>query len=707
MRDYRKEQFISRFKNANISRAEAERKYKLKVEEDEETQRRIFEAMNSRAVQEALQSGGASAAVGGTTESFQVTGDNILIFFQSETTGTFQVISFNYTDNKISGPTDLGIDYNEQTLYSSQIITGKGSMVYGEGSNKIWYAFLDVNGNIIESETLEYLVDYDDWGSHDPEGIALAFYHIKDDILYLRWWNSANTNINKCEIEGIGGNFFIGQTSFDGAMADGTINGRDNNNRFWSFLPNGEFYEITDAVEAPEGFYRSRFATYNHGNFYFTLYRDDATDYFSTVRIIDNKGVILQEIDLTGTHNFGNHNYGFYGDNKVFLRLWDGDIDVPYYYVVYNGNTDTVITKESARGNAFAGHLTYNNSYGYGWQDVADRLTCGDVIVFAPDDGGDVGYDNKMDGYYGVKFHALIGDADEFVDYIHTNDGVEEFRYLTDLIYAGYPSFLVKQEDSAFLKIMIIKPSGAAFYATNINYSNIQDSSLSGYALGENIYIEAYDTDENWNSFKTYTKEGALIDLLDIDADEWDLNGSSLYLIDNVRSYYNIDGEFVQLDDRYFNWNTVDSCVSTTDNNKRYPNFFAYGEGGGSSNQGVIISPLGAFEVTLADSSGQDWSSWMTPNYAIWLAKNNEGIYTISVYGLDGTLLQETNLGISSSPNSSIVGDRVWLALDVDGIRKMWMINGSEIQYNETITSDEANNYLYREPNDWVWDDCD
>jgi hypothetical protein len=146
--------------------------------------------------------------------------------------------------------------------------------------------------------------------------------------------------------------------------------------------------------------------------------------------------------------------------------------------------------------------------------------------------------------------------------------------------------------------------------------------------------------------------------------------------------------------------------VSTTDNNKRYPNFFAYGEGYASSTPGVIISPLGAFEVTLADSSSSNWSAWMTPNYAVWLAQGLDEDYTISVYGLDGTLLQETNLGISSNPNNEVIGDRVWLSLDVDGIRKMWMINGSEIQYNETITSDEANSYLYLESNDWQWDDC-
>ena len=88
MRDYRKEQFISRFKDANISRTEAERKYKLKVEEEEELQRRMFEAMNSQAVQEALEAGGASAAVGGTTESFQLVGNNHFIYFRSFTCRT-------------------------------------------------------------------------------------------------------------------------------------------------------------------------------------------------------------------------------------------------------------------------------------------------------------------------------------------------------------------------------------------------------------------------------------------------------------------------------------------------------------------------------------------------------------------------------------------------------------------------------------------
>lgn len=707
MRDYRKEQFISRFQNANISRAEAERKYKLQRDEEEELERRrIFEAMNSRAVQEALQAGGASAAVGGTTESFQMVGDNILIYFQSQTTGTYQVISFNYTDNKIYGPTDLGINYADQGIYWSGMITGKGSLVFGEGSNKTWYAFLDVNANIIDSAILEYGVDYDGWNMYDEEGRTLSWYHTKDDILYLKWWNSTSSTINTCQIEGIGGDFWLGETSFDDAMADGTINGRDNNNRYWSFLPNGEFYDITDSVLAPEGFYRARYATYSYGNFYFQLYRDDSTDDYTNIRIIDNKGVILQDIDLTGTHSFGNYNYGFYGDNKVFFRFWNYSDAVPYYYVVYNGKTNTVITKESARTSDFQGHLTFYNSYGTGYQDVANRLVGGDSIVFAPDDGGDVGYDGNMDGYYKIKFHALIGDADEFVDYIHTNDGVETFRYRTDIIYAGYPSFLVKQEDSVYLKIMIFKPSGAEFHTTNLNYSYIGSGNLYGNTLGDNVYIEAYDTDESWWSFRTYTKDGTLIDSLNINADEWDLNGSSLYLFDNTRSYYNVNGEFNQLNDRYFHWNTVDSCVSTTDNNKYYPNFFAYGEGYANSTPGVIISPLGAFEVTLADSNSGNWNSWMTPNYAVWLAKNGENIYTVSVYGLDGTLLQETNLGVDTISNNDVIGDRVWLASHIDGVYKMWMINGGEIQYNETITSSEANEYLYREANDWAYDNC-
>lgn len=58
MRDYRKEQFINRFKNSNISRTEAERKYKLKIEEDKELERkRVFEAINSFIMHEVLQAG--------------------------------------------------------------------------------------------------------------------------------------------------------------------------------------------------------------------------------------------------------------------------------------------------------------------------------------------------------------------------------------------------------------------------------------------------------------------------------------------------------------------------------------------------------------------------------------------------------------------------------------------------------------------------
>jgi hypothetical protein len=704
MRDYRKEQFISRFKNANISRTEAERKYKLKVEEEEELQRRMFEAMNSQAVQEALEAGGTSAAVGGTTESFQVVGENILIYFKSETTSTYQVVAFNYTDNKISGPTDLGIE-STANLYSSNIITGKGSLVYGEGSDYVWYAFLDVNGSIIEQNSIS---NSQDWSSYDIEGKALGFYHINDNILYLKWWTGQSAKINSCEFDCNGG-FNLGETSYDGAMEDNTINGQDNYGRYWSFLPNGEFYNINDAVR-DGGTAVNRFSTYNHCNFYGIVYRD--VDYYYTgIRIIDNKGVVLQDIDTTN-YIFDDYNYGYYGENRFWIRLYnDSDVDVPNYYIVYNGNTDTVITKEDPRGSNFEGGINFRKDYGGGYQDVANRITNGNVIIFAPDDGADLGYDSIMDGYYYVKFHALIGDSDEFVTYEHTNDGVESFKYKTDLMYAGNPAFAIKQEDSDFVKLLVFKSTGVEFHETGINYNYIDGGSFDAITFGDNIWLSMFDTDESRWTSRIYDENGTLLDQLNVTGSlNWEINGSSAIVqAGTADAFYTVSAEtpeFVQTASYYIHWDSVDNCVYS-ENGEDYANFFAYGEGWGVSTPAVIVSANGtSSEISLADSRGENWSSWMTPNYAIWLAKNVEGYWTISVYSLDGTLLQHTNLGVESIENTNIVGDRVRIGVYVNEAYRMWMVNGSEIQYTDIISASEQDNYLYSESNDWPFDDC-
>ncbi len=708
MRDYRKEQFLNRFKNSNISRAEAERKYKLKIEEEEELERRrIFEAMNSQALQEALQAGGASAAVGGTTESYQVAGENVLVFFRSQTTSTYQVLAFNYTDNKISGPTDLGIE-SSADLNNNLIISGKGSLVYGEGpgSTYLWYAFLDINGAIIEQETV---YDTDGWGTNDPEGNAVSIYYIKNDTAYLKWWTSNSSSINSCEIPDCNGSLSMGNTSHDDSMEDGTINGRDGNLNRWSFLPNGEFYNITEAINSG-GERVERYATYSHGNFYAILYSNPGEDYYTALRFLTNKGVILQTVDLTASYNFTDYSTGFYGDNKFYIDLSaEGDLNVPHYYIVYNGNTDTVITKEDPRGVNFNGDTRYSLSYEGGYQNDAERLTNGDVIIFSPDDGSDLGYDDNFNGYYYIKFHALIGNSDEFVTYEHTNDGVDEFRYKADLSYAGNPAFIVKQEDSSFVKIMTLKQTGAEFHLTDINYADAQGGNLNIAELGDNIWIESFNTNTNEWNFRIYTKEGVLIDSLNLAGTiNWDLTGSSVLIRDqsNNQTYYSTDGNFNMIDADYFNTNTIDTCVYSEDGSN-YSNFFAYGEGYTSSTPGIIISKNGVSpEITLADSSYGNWSGRITPNYAVWFAQNSSGIYTISVYALDGTLLQHTNLGVGSYDNFNTVGDRVYFTANVEGYYRTWMINGSEVQYVDSITESEANDYNFREFNDWPYDDC-
>ena len=708
MRDYRKEQFISRFKNSNINRTEAERKYKLKVEEEEELERRrIFEAMNSRAVQEALQAGGASAAVGGSTESYQLVGENILVYFRSQTTSTYQVLAFNYADNKISGPTDLGIE-SSASINDSHIITGKGSLVYGEGpvESYIWYAFLDINGAIIEQDTV---YTNEGWGTNDPEGNAVAIYYIQNDTAHVKWWTGNSSSINSCEIPDCNGSLNMGNTSHDDSMEDGTINGMDGNLNRWSFLPNGEFYNITEAINSG-GERVERYATYSHGNFYAILYSNPGEDYYTALRFLTNKGVILQTMDLTASYNFTEYSTGFYGDNKFYIDLHsESDLDVPHYYVVYNGNTDTIITKEDPRGINFNGDTRYSIEYEGGYQKSAERLTNGDVIVFSPDDGSDLGFDGKFNRYHYIKFHALIGNSNEFVTYEHANDGEEEFKYRADLSYAGNPAFIVKQEDSNFVKIMTLKQTGADFHLTDINYSDARDGDLEIHEIGDNIWIQSFNNDTNERNFRTYTKEGVLIDSLNLSGSlDWNRSGSSVWIIDhsNDQTYYSTDGNFNMLDADYFNSNDIDSCVHSEDGSY-YSNIFAYGEGYLESTPGIIISKNGVSpEITLADSRYGDWSGRITPNYAIWLAKNIGGTYTISVYSLNGTLLLHTDLGVESYNNFNTVGDRVYFTSYVGDHFRTWMIKGSQIQYVDAITEAEANDYTL-EYNDWVYDDCD
>lgn len=705
MRDYRKEQFIGRFKNANISRTEAERKYKLKIEEEEELERRrIFEAMNAQAVQQALQSGGAVATGGTTIDNYSLLSDNILIYFKSETTSTYQVISFNYTDNKISGPTDLGIDSSWE-FYSSHMIQGKGSLAYGVGGDNLWYAFLDVNANIIESEIV---ANPTQWDTNNNDGIGVSVDYTIDGITTLKWWTGDTPTINSHQItcDSITMNWF----GNDDALSDSTLNGRDNNLNYWSFLTNGEVYNITDVVTGG-GYAIESARIYAYGDFYQVLY-EDVSGIYTNLRIISNKGVVLQDVDLTG-EIYTRYNRGFYGNNKYYIRLSNNsDYSIPYYFIVYNGNTDTVITRIEPRGNNFYGGIVYRIEYNPGYQNDAKRDTYGDYIIFSTDDGAGAGYDGKMDTYTYVKFFALIGDSTEFIEYDHENDGEEIFKYRTDRISANYPSFVIKQEDSTYAKLMVFKPTGVEFHLTDIVYSEAENLGVS--EIGDHIWIQ-YDNSAS-QFIKVYSTSGVLIDSLEttINNTNWDYRGETALVRDTSqgRSWYfgGVSGdttpEFIETDSYLFNVETIDSCLNVTDGSE-YSNFFAYGEGYQSETPAIIIGKdTVSEEITLSDSSSGNYSSWITPNYAVWLARPYDGNYLISVYALDGTLLQQTDLGITSTSNTYAIGDRILITSIVDEKYKMWMIKGSEIQYNESITESEYNNWLYTQSNDWNWNDC-
>ena len=159
----------------------------------------------------------------------------------------------------------------------------------------------------------------------------------------------------------------IGSNDWDNGMIDGTAVVEINYDTYTSYrlMNYDDCIEIYNDTSA--GLYSIRVDVQSYSNFGSIVVYNNDSNYYESIKIFNNKGILLQDIDLTTDLNYTdmyNGNPIFYGINQASFILWTNSDSDDYLLFNFNGDTKTLFTQNITRGYNYRNiDLDYDTAY--------------------------------------------------------------------------------------------------------------------------------------------------------------------------------------------------------------------------------------------------------------------------------------------------------------------------------------------------------
>ncbi len=680
-----KNQFYENLRKQKIQEQEIQRKWRAIAEEKEFYERMMmFEAARGSS------SAVASGAGGGGGSVSTITGSAGLYAYVDAATSEWKMFVVDFSASTISPDISTGLfSPSAYVDYDNRICQNAGfTMVFYDPDSAAAYCyFIDLSGNIIDS-----ISTGGGYAVSDVDGIGTVFIDY-DPTTIIKIFNgttvttySTNESVN-----------WIDTSSFNGeSTQDFTVplyfsmnSGPD---KLFLAKSNGNLIEVSSLLNPTDTYYAYAptssfmcFLGYN-GSFYTDL------------KITDQDGNILHDIDLTPYTVNQFSDFSMCGGNKFIACLYNGgDTNVDYRIIHYNGNTGVLDNISHNRSNYTSVYSFY--SYITAWSSAVWERT-NMVIGFANFPGGGGLFESYVDY---LDYVYSIGDGPLNVVTI-TDDSTIETYLGFSTISSKNPLFLY-YDSGTYIKYGILTSGGtvstgdtAQEYA-DPDYDSwssdyTRDYSVIYFTRSSNRIYEVYSSSKiasKTTSPSTYTDgvSGSTYVILDNAGNSFYISPSG---ITDISSYYDNSGG-METDTRYGMRDGVEYGYSIVW--KEEPN---------SPSGFLIVKPDGSSvnSPSIPDTS-DTWSVYYGESIVSYRYKDEvTGNWIFNIYDLNtGSLLQSLDTGYTSYYTSNRYGDRIDVGFNPSGnIYEYYFITRNGI-LSKTIEATNTN----RAYNDTYWAD--
>jgi len=398
---------------------------------------------------------------------------------------------------------DLNIDYSGWYMNDLYPLTNSGYAYYFEndnaGSNFWWVVFADSAGNVIG----DYQAYTD--GDYDYNDTAGKY------VYFLDYYNGITKYFDGQEVYTItvdpSYQYFEFNTGWDGVTSNNNLIGEIYNytaNTVTTYIiSSGDtLTQIGSTFNTND--YNWEINTYFSGNFIPYWKYNQGTNEFDSFDVYSEDGMLLQSYNLSGL-SYTNNYYAFYGDNKFVISFWNnGDINIEYLFLHYDGNTDVLNSTTHARGVNYE-YLTLNSQTNFFPNNGGSESF---IYTLAQNNGSnDVGtVVNYCDFIY-----MLSGDTD-FRTVIFQNSGTgnktvnEYFSVSNDL------NTLCDRGDG-LVSVLSLTQTGITYNSTNIPMSG-NPNYWNSYTVGNGTVFVILDDNNHIQTTLCYVKEnGSMFDI--------------------------------------------------------------------------------------------------------------------------------------------------------------------------------------------------
>lgn len=676
-----KNQFYENLRKQKIQEQEIQRKWRAIAEEKEFYERMMmFEAARGSS------SAVASGAGGGGGSVSTITGSAGLYAYVDAATSEWKMFVVDFSAGTISSDISTGLfspsAYVDYDYYVCQN-AGFTMVFYDSDSAAAYCYFIDLSGNIIDSISTGGGYDVS-----DVDGIGTVFIDY-DPTTIIKIFNgttvttySTNESVN-----------WIDTGSYNGeSTQDFTIPLRFNMNsgpdKLFLAKSNGNLIEVSSLLNPTDTYYV--FAPASS----FMCFMGYDGSFYTDLKITDQDGNILHDIDLTPYTVNQFSDFSMCGGNKFILCLYNaGDTNVDYRIIHYNGNTGVLDNISHNRSN-------YTNFYSYyanitAWSSSEWERT-NIVMGFVNFSGGSGTFESYAD----------------YLDYVYSiGDGPLNVLTITDNsnIEAAFPSTLSSKnplflyyDSGTYIKYGILTSGGtlstgdtAQEYADpDYDYWSsdyTRDYSVIHFTRNSNRIYEVYSSSKiasKTTSPSTYTDgvSGSTYVILDNAGNSFYISPSG---ITDISSYTDSAGG-METDTRYGMRDGIEYGYSIVW--KREPN---------SPSGFLIVKPDGSSvnSPSIPDTS-DTWSVYYGESIVSYRYKDEvTGNWIFNIYDLNtGSLLQSLDTGYTSYYTSNRYGDRIDVWFNPSGnIYEYYFItrNGILSKTIEATNTDRAYNDTY------------
>lgn len=621
-----------------------------------------------------------------------ITGNQSGIFFATlDGEANYFYYVLDYNSSQIIGPVDTGLATSEWGIDNIYPFTEKGYVIF-------------FNNDADPLTTIQtYKVDNGTVNVTMSTTASTQSYN--RDILDGRWFYYDDRENNFLYY---GDSEFSGNTSYSGSQ---TINVNNN----WDDTTKNSYFSYTlgdsntgiDSIkvvgvedgsvvtrtikEVDTNFSGASASLYFNADFISILNISGGT--YLSLEFYSTEGDVLQDIDLT-FDTYPNYELNFYGDNKVlYIFFNDGNSNVPYYFVQYDGNTNQLITDTHERGSQYSSKSIYSSTEFWPADTRPDS-----AYVALYNEPGSTGF--LFDISY-LDFVSFFPGATGSSVYTWQDSGSPDKQFGYYKYSLVDHALFMPVSSSGVFSMLVIKESGPEL----INIGNISDiADVWDYNFGNNcqILVWSANTDFTVGSLYAFSGDGTTRDSL-----SFTLSANSEFMSFTER-------DLVYFTDRFNGWylnNTNGKYTPIETFNDSYdpvsyftPDFYTPDYRVLVNTNNLTARVLTSSGISQVINLAPNLANEIIPGYSYFMylydpagGGNKEYVF----YDFDGNAI---SAGTINYPyiNSNIIKQRVYFRNDDgEGGFELSMITPSGIQsvtFSGGVDSSTFNDYIW-------WDD--